>query len=61
MQQGDYSTDMMKKMAFSHEINNYLKIKIKQLEEEDNFPNVREIDKLQQILHYLLQMKHIVG
>ena len=52
MQQGDYSTDMMKKMAFTHEVNNYLKIKIQQLQEEDPLGNIREISKLESALAY---------
>lgn len=52
MQKGDYSTDMMKKMAFTHEINNYLKIKIKQLQDDDPFGNMRELGKLEYVLAY---------
>jgi hypothetical protein len=55
MQGNNYSVDMMKKMAFIDEINNYLKLRIKQLQDDDPLGNIREIDKLDNILYYFEQ------
>ena len=52
MEKNNYSIDMMKKSIFSDEINNYLKIQIKQLQ-EDPLCNMREIAKLEAIQYFL--------
>ena len=55
MQGNNYSVDMMKKMAFIDEINNYLKIKIQQLQDDDPLGNIREVDKLIAVQSYFEQ------
>lgn len=60
MEQGNYSVDMMKKQSFTHEVNNYLKIKIKQLQDDDPFSNMREIDKLERVLDYFEQRINVL-
>lgn len=52
MNKSNYSVDMMKKMAYTHEINNYLKLRIQKLQDEDPFFNMREIDDLLKVLYF---------